>query len=146
MKLCEKCGQHPATHFWEESVGGKTSTLALCSHCAAESALGGDLFSFPLFGVSRGSEEACPLCGTTEGMIRKSGRFGCSACYDTFASRFDLTPYLGGAYQEKKQAPSAPVEEDLSALKRALQEAVKQEDYERAALLRDKIREKEGAK
>lgn len=144
--LCEKCGQYAATVFWEETVNGKKHSVALCPHCAAESGLGGELFSFPLFSFQKGREpeSACPGCGMTEREIRKTGQFGCSRCYDVFGPHFDFTPFLGKGYKEKaKEEQKEP--DELHQLRAALQEALKKEDYEQAAVLRDRIRAKEGA-
>ena len=95
---------------------------------------------------------ACPLCGTTLDRIRHSGKFGCSTCYDTFAKMLDLTPYVGKGYDGKSAEPPAEQQtptaqkaqiNELDALRAELKQAVAAEDYEKAAVLRDKIRAKE---
>ncbi len=80
-------------------------------------------------------EVVCPLCGQTLTKVKKEGKFGCSRCYDTFAPYLDLTPFVGTGYREKTE------KERAQDLKKQLQEALKKEDYEEAARLRDQIRE-----
>lgn len=153
---CEKCGKRPATFFYEENKMGKITKLQLCSHCAASLGLGekGDdpFFSFPLFfdgGVDK-KVKTCPSCGMTLSEIQRKGKFGCSACYDTFAPSLDLTPFVGKGYEgkteEKKAKEEKKKEDPISLLKKELKEALSREEYEKAAILRDQIRAEEGKK
>lgn len=160
--LCQHCGVKPATVFYRENKNGVRRELQLCPECAANMGIGElqDPFSsaFSLFSHSTPAkkEAACPLCGTTLSQIRRDGTFGCSRCYDTFANMLDLSPYVGTGYKltdanppkARPSAPDTPPKQDkdeLSTLKQELKNAVDAEDYERAAVLRDKIRAKEGA-
>ena len=98
-----------------------------------------------------GSGRRCPTCGMTESELQRTGRVGCADCYKTFEDI--LTPYirkLQGATAHVGQAPKTaenpaqPVENPVDSLKAKLSEAVKQENYEEAARLRDEIRRLEG--
>ncbi len=155
--LCQKCGLKTASVFYRENKNGTEREMHLCPDCAAEMGIGDlqeNLFSsFSLFAPHAEPKRiaACPLCGTTLSQIRKKGKFGCSTCYDTFSPLLDLTPYVGKGYEakeaarEEKEPPAT--EQKLSetdALKAELKKAVEAEDYERAAVLRDEIRAKEG--
>ena len=106
----------------------------------------------------------CPTCGTTYATFRARGRFGCPDDYAAF--RPALAPLLekihGTARHVGKRpaggaaaGPAAPVAtapavpalpagpgpaDRLRELKDLLQRAVRDEDYERAAELRDQIR------
>lgn len=157
--LCQHCGVKPATVFYRENKNGSERELHLCPECAAKLGIGDfqkDLFSsFSLFSPLAEPKQtaACPLCGTTLSQIRRNGKFGCSTCYDTFSPLLDLTPYVGKGYEEKREekpeepkaAPSGdPAEKELNTLKAQLKKAVADEDYEKAAVLRDQIRAKEG--
>ncbi len=165
MTLCEKCNQNPASVHYTVTLNHKTTTLHLCAHCAAKmglgnptSALGEDLFSsFPLFShlaaPKREADETCPRCHSTLDQIRKKGVFGCSECYDTFAEKLDLKPFVGEGYRGKKlaesaNAPAAKQKEKadpIASLRQKLAQALKEENYEEAARLRDEIRAGEGA-
>lgn len=151
QNYCEKCGMRPASVFYEENRNGKVTKIQLCSHCAGEMGLleqGKDsLFSFPLFFDQNPSQsgKVCPNCGMSLSAIQKGGKFGCSACYDTFSSVLDLTPFIGSGFQGQGDQKEEKKEEDpISKLKKELIEAVKREEYEKAAALRDKIRAEEG--
>jgi protein arginine kinase activator len=99
--------------------------------------------------------QACEHCGITWAEFRQTGLFGCSGDYVVFEK--DLTPLLqrahegathhtgkvpgraGGTGVPRKRAV------DLTKLRKELQRAVELEDYEKAARLRDQIREAEQA-
>ena len=90
---------------------------------------------------------ACPTCGSTWANFREKGLLGCPDCYDTFEEQ--LTPLLsraheGGVHHTGKHPTragmSAGLHRELSALRRELDEAIKAEEYERAASIRDRIR------
>lgn len=162
QRLCDHCGKQIATVNYHENKNGAVRDLHLCADCASKMGIGmfqEDLFaplsSFSLFTPAAGSVKkspACPLCGTTLAQIQKKGKFGCSSCYDTFAEKLDLTPYVGKGYhetnQEKEQTPvlekNTPKKDEVRELRTLLQKAIAAEDYEQAAKLRDEIRSKEG--
>lgn len=100
-----------------------------------------------------GGGRRCPTCGMTESELRRSGRAGCADCYSSF--RDILLPYikkLHGAAAHVGQAPAAvteagaeskPAVDPIEDLKSKLQEAIKTENYEEAARLRDEIKRRE---
>ena len=75
---------------------------------------------------------------------------GCADCYQTFEEL--LTPYIrklqgttahvGAA--PSPQTPEQPVKNQTAVLRSKLEDAIKQENYEEAAQLRDEIRRLEG--
>lgn len=167
--ICQRCGK-PASVFYRESVNGKTREMCLCASCAAKEGVGksnfhvpgfwdDDFFSaMPLFSDFFGTpvldrEAKCPRCGKTLRRIREDGRFGCSQCYELFGKDLDLKPFIGGGYKgkpltaaperdakkEKKESP----EQEIARLKEQLRQAIASEAYEKAAALRDEIRQKE---
>ena len=178
--LCEKCKKRTATVFYNENINGKTRAYSLCGECAAKLREKGDLqditsmigsFADPfsalhddLFGGFFGmpamktlaSEKKCPACGCSYADIADCGKVGCPTCYDTFGDELARTiQSIHGTTAHTGCVPSrhrAKQERaaQLNRLKKELQEAVQKEDYERAASLRDEIRnmqsetEKEG--
>lgn len=102
---------------------------------------------------------ACPTCGTTYEEFVKNSRFGCADCYHVFdllmgekirkiqenASHTGKHPKMRGkgqtgtAVTEKGQLTFTP-DEQIRQLERRLQAALKEEDYEEAAVCRDAIR------
>jgi len=88
----------------------------------------------------------CESCGTTHQDFKKGGRLGCEACYHVF--RPVLEPLLDGMHagiSHLGKIPSRSVEkktavENEDALRKALQKAVEEENYEKAAELRDRLK------
>lgn len=169
--LCNNCKKKEATCFIEKNINGKVTKYALCSDCAKKSGefefkpfsgmnfLGG-LFGFPEISreLIRGDEKKCTLCGSTFDEIVNAGKVGCAECYKVFAeelsptirrihgSRFHIGRKPGAIVSE--HAPdkeSGKVEDtgkaELKKLKKELGESIKCEDFEKAAELRDRIRE-----
>ncbi len=167
--LCEKCKKRTATVFYNENINGKTRSYSLCGDCAAKlrekrdlqditsmvdsfadpfSLLHNNLFG-GFFGMptvkSISSEKKCPNCGCTYSDIAKDGKVGCPTCYETFrdelsrmiASVHGTTSHTGNvpARHRAKQARA----EELKRLRRELNEAVQNENYEKAATLRDEV-------
>ena len=91
--------------------------------------------------------QSCPCCGLGFQEFRKTGRLGCSNDYRAFQDR--LEPFLlsvQGASEHVGKRPrrrGAVVDygPTLVRLRNELTDAVATEDYERASILRDKIKE-----
>jgi len=160
---CDDCGK-PANIRYVEIVDGETRTLHLCDGCANSRGMAISLapLAAPLVNMlmglleemgadERGSQDgaACPDCGLTVDEFRVGGKLGCSMCYETFTC--ELKPLLRrvhGSTQHTGSIPSrASADVELSRAARDLQleleRAVHAEEYERAAELRDRIRELE---
>ena len=98
----------------------------------------------------------CPCCGISFEEIAKSGEVGCADCYQFFRTR--LTPTIEklhgkaghlGKVPRRKQEEQKPVEKEqepnpLAKLKEELARAIEAQEFEQAAVLRDKIKEMEG--
>lgn len=100
----------------------------------------------------------CPKCGASFAEIAESGKMGCAQCYQVF--RKELLPTIQkvhGATRHTGKTPTGaalqvsqslgklvPVEETpLQKKKRELQQAIEAQEFERAAQLRDEIKEME---
>ena len=87
----------------------------------------------------------CPVCGFTQAEFKKHGRLGCSACYDTFSESLGSllkAMHKGTHHTGKRPARVARLQEiaeRMKTLQADLQKAVRAEDYENAAGLRDQI-------
>jgi len=77
-------------------------------------------------------EKICPQCGTFLSEVRTTGKLGCSHCHEAFSPELEyfFTP-------TNKTEETTHTHEDLTT---KLQNAIKKEDYELAATLRDKIK------
>ena len=80
----------------------------------------------------------CPACGLQYAAFRTAGRLGCPADYDAF--RPALEPLLDRIHRHTLHAGKAP---RAAGAHRHLAAAVAAEDYETAAALRDRLRQKE---
>jgi protein arginine kinase activator len=89
----------------------------------------------------------CKQCGLTFNDFCDIGRFGCGACYDAFREKLEdlLTRIHGGnRHCGLIQADSSLTSATFLKMKRLndeLKHAVEHEDYERAAALRDQIKD-----
>jgi protein arginine kinase activator len=160
--LCDHCGQNEAIIHLTQIVDNQMSTFHLCESCAAEKGLqpGTDSGDFPLSDflaqVGKASDTGtggpCTYCGLRIEEFRKTGRLGCSHCYVTFESNLKTllrrlhggTRHVGKVYLPPDSS-QAEQEERLAGLKLKLDRAVENEDFERAAQIRDLIRTLEGA-
>ncbi len=156
--LCEKCGKNHATTHIKTVVNGIVREYNLCDYCAASSgyatnsltgmlaSMFGDISNHGSFVETR----KCSVCGATFSDIAKSGKVGCSECYSTFYE--ELLPYLkrvhGSTKHVGKVPNSAPLvvvqkNETVEELRNELNRLVREENYEQAAIIRDKIKEME---
>ena len=171
MLLCDDCKKRPAKVHITKIINNSKTKLNLCEECARDyqkqHSLGFSLepsFSLHKFlaglldedfdagqGVSfaQPQQATCEKCGLTAEEFVKSGRLGCSMCYETFRRR--LEPLLARIHGNTKHTGKVPecAEENiryrktLDNLRRELQIQVSEEKYEEAAVTRDKIRELE---
>ena len=166
--LCEKCHQREAVVKFTQVIGNKKTTLNLCKVCAEKEGLTNPMLDISkVFGklivavlsehliseLDQHSDEGdkgrvCSGCGLSWADFMKTGRLGCPQCYDTFMEELKvLTRRIHGS--NKHIGNRLPVQigekkESVISLKRKLQDAIKKEEYELAAELRDRIREIEG--
>lgn len=165
--LCEICKKNQAKIHVTQIKDGKKISVHLCQECAHEKGVAGPTISTHfsvadlLAGLLKGHEEqagvsdvqrTCLECGLSYNSFKESGRFGCSHCYETFKE--ELQPLLQKIQKGTRHTGKIPqrcgeevlVERNIADLRRELQEAVSDENFERAARLRDQIRELEDKK
>ncbi|HEX7577982.1 MAG TPA: UvrB/UvrC motif-containing protein [Verrucomicrobiae bacterium] len=162
--LCTICKEKPATVHLTQIVGDKMQKLDLCEDCAKTKGIN-DPTSFGLadldlvlgLGASQQLEQAaggvelkCPRCGFTQADFKKSGRLGCPECYATFAE--GLAGLLKTMHKGTRHTGKAPEAlratrenaDRLKTLQTKLARAIKDENYEQAAQLRDEIKQLTG--
>ena len=159
--LCENCSGREATTHIKKVENGHATQMNLCSECARSLGYGDlfgdfgfslrDLFS-NLFGDSAlmlsDKSERCEKCGSSFNDIVKTGFVGCSECYRKFYDR--LLPSVQRIHgkalhtgkkpvniKENKERPTAQAL--IERLSKQMEEAVKSQNFEEAAALRDKI-------
>lgn len=161
--LCQFCKKRDATIHFTNVIGDKVEKIHLCRQCADEKGfdylkksnfamddLLSGLMSAAAGGAPAGTRNRCPNCGASLSSIMKAGKIGCSVCYGHFAD--ELMPSLRHVHGNTRHRGKAPTRHAgarrrtrIEDLRRELDEAVSKERYERAAELRDEIREIESA-
>lgn len=161
--MCDECGIRPATIRLMSIVDGEKTARSLCAHCLADvkksmphidlSGLDGMLASLLAATKKMGMQQqpdldiTCQNCGTTYEQFQKSGLLGCAGCYEAFQEPLEeLLKQVHGQTQHMGKAPGV-LETGIShkisiyTLKQQLKEAIAAEEYEQAAVLRDRIRQ-----
>ena len=161
--ICQLCRKNEATTFVKTVVNGQLSQLCLCESCARERGIGAifggvDIGDFlgGLF-MNQPAQEAvkrCGDCGVSYEEIVKSGKVGCPACYEVFKDQMaSMIKRVHGSTVHKGKRPGGSAlrvtEESneimpvnlLEEKQKQLSEAIAEQAFERAAILRDEIRE-----
>lgn len=167
---CEVCQERLATLHLTNYANGQKTEIHLCQTCAAEHGYIDtneeaytihDLLSGFFNVYSQSTEEAdrqkkreaeltCPQCQMTYQQFSKLGKFGCSTCYETFSDYLDPvfkrvhggnTKHVGKI--SKRQHAHLQHKRLIQTHRNELKELVKEEKFEEAAKLRDKIKELE---
>lgn len=161
---CQHCNNNEATTYIKKNINGKVSEMHLCSECAKELGVMEEFspesfFNDTFFGNFLGAGipamniisgiDHCECCGSTFNDIVKNGKVGCANCYSKFEEKLQpsITKMHGNAkhigknvtYTQEPDENAAEVSE-LENLKNQLKEAVKEQRFEDAAVLRDKIK------
>ncbi len=158
--LCQSCEKKQANTHIKTILNGELKEYDLCSECAKKlgygSVFGGFGFDLDkLFGsfmdgiAAPKTKKRCQCCGSSFEDIAKSGKVGCAECYDTFYE--ELLPSVqrihGRTSHMGKLAHSAGTEvklkNEIAKCRAELEQAIKAQEFERAAELRDKIIELE---
>ncbi len=166
---CQKCKVNDATTQIKRVVNGAYEEYTLCADCAHEMGFDNvfdtsmpDMFGGlikSIFGTAlpaRSQATRCEVCGSTYGDITNTGKVGCAHCYEVFLS--DILPSVKRIHgntthcgkspvTEAKEAPAESQqnkEDEISMLKAELEKAISEQNFERAAELRDMIKEREG--
>jgi protein arginine kinase activator len=159
--LCELCKKRNAKIYVKKVENGRMVEYNLCEICASQimgqtidiSDIDGEFlhslsdlltgFTYPE--TEPVKELKCQDCGMTYSEFQQTGKFGCGKCYETFSDQLiPLLKSIQGAVQHAgKNPPGKELRVELKKLKEDLKISIKKEEYERAAVIRDKIRELE---
>ncbi len=147
--ICDACSKLIATQFIMPHIPMPVTREALEK---AKEAMG----KSGVAGVAPVGDEAeaapditCKNCGMSFKEFQKAGRLGCAECYKAFNETLEpILERIHGSQpaQHTGRKPGAPkadsrasVRQRVQTLKRQMDAAVKEENYERAAKLRDEI-------
>lgn len=151
MHLCEECARNKSTQMEQQfGLGDLLAGLSDVSKTPAK--------------ADEKNVLICSSCGLNYEDFRKFGRLGCGQCYTSFkdhlagllrkihgSNRHLGKVPMGAASGESEPSTTVPAkvsailppavdQESIDDLRRQLHEAIEAEDFEKAALLRDKIR------
>ena len=161
-RICQECGQRKAAVDFTDFVDGKPVLSHLCDECY------GKKKGLPPLSAAKVLEQIvgtiapqlqkqlqklggrqCPECGISYLEFRQALQLGCPKDYEVFAEPLDdLLKRLHGASRHTGKVPVGAAQKGsrnlrLAVLGRKLEGAVNEEDFERAAKLRDEIRKVE---
>lgn len=164
---CTGCGEREGVVSLTQIEDGEVRTGSLCAKCAAEKGLdtGIGLVDTPLGGfiaalgdsidrdapLTAALEVRCKGCGASLKDFRETGRVGCAECYTEFDPPLrELLRRLHGSTHhtgmrftaEVEGAPDAP-RPSAPDLREQLRQAIEAEQFERAAELRDQLKQRE---
>ena len=150
---CHHCDSQATVHL-TQIINGQMHKMDLCEACAQEKgvtnpdnlSIGNLLDENPSKVDASTASMTCESCGTTHQDFKKGGRLGCEACYHVF--RPVLEPLLDGMHAGVKhfgKVPSRSVQkksddDSEELLSKELKKAVEEENYEKAAKLRDRLK------
>ena len=167
--LCEKCKKNEATVHMTHYISGKSVTKHLCDECFKKenenspvenfgSSVAEILFNIKKFANSvtnaadtpapAAAGPECPRCGLSLQKLRDShGELGCPECYQTFKVMLkdtlvniqNGTIHLGKRPASQKAATPALREAEITRLQEEIKKHIAAEDYEAAAVCRDRI-------
>jgi protein arginine kinase activator len=158
-KLCQVCGKREAKIHFTEIREGKKTEMHICEQCAHEKNMS---MAFPAVlsqlvkGVPPAPRESeavpatCPGCGLAYAEFKAKGRLGCPRCYAAFGPvLIPLLEKVHGASAHRGKTPervkgAIASRKEVTEVEEQLNAAVANEEYEKAAQLRDRLREMKG--
>jgi len=164
--LCERCKKNEATYHITKIIDNNKQELNLCEKCAKDSGefsfIGKLDINSPLTfqniisgimeyinqpsEIEKTYEIKCNNCGTSYSEFKKKGYLGCSECYINFESNINpVIKRVQGNIKHigkipKRQGKDIINKNEVNNLKNMLQTAIENEEYEKAAEIRDKIK------
>ena len=157
---CKICHKNEPKYFFRSLIANEAVDTFICEECFRKATQGGEALGVigeDIIVNNEGTDNLrpttqnvmelkCSHCETNLGEISKTGRFGCERCYDIFS---DLIAIADAQIDTKEKS----LKEDLGdkadesvefgkikALENKMQSAIKNEDYESAAKIRDEIK------
>lgn len=162
--LCSLCHENESVMFVEQTNVSPKKRMNICLECAKqfgvmpnskvkEKSLAALYEAFLRYGTveevekkSPDKSKLCPVCGISLFQIKKNQTVGCSECYEVFKKELSsifknigvTTKYSGS--MPKRLSKFNSVLTSRIAIQGKLEESLKHEDYEKAAVYRDYLR------
>lgn len=159
--LCDLCKKNPANFHYTKIINGKVEEIHLCSQCSKEKEeLNSDLSIHNLLtglidsiqgdNIKKEEEELyCDKCKLTYRQFKSIGKLGCDKCYENFKLKLD--PLIKGIQASSHHLGKIPnrasktlkLEREILKEKAYIEKLVEKEEFEQAAIVRDRIKELE---
>jgi protein arginine kinase activator len=159
--ICQRCNENIATVHLTKIEQKKKLEFHLCENCAERQGVTSESEGFSvqnfLSKVAKASEiktvvpveegpAPCPTCGLSFATFRTAGRLGCSDDYEHFKTH--LVPLIEKIHNSSQHVGKVPKRlttrmerlKIIENLKREQEKTIRDENYERAGELRDRIR------
>lgn len=155
---CEFCNDAATVHL-KQVLNDETFEMHLCERCAEERGIT-DPAGFSLSNLLGGTGDkaeipelkaiaACPSCEFSLQEMKSVGRLGCPECYEVFNSEVvGMLSSMHRGTEHTGKRPEGMVDETanrdaIAQARQDLQSAIENENFEKAAKLRDTIKELE---
>ncbi|SES17353.1 UvrB/UvrC motif-containing protein [Salipaludibacillus aurantiacus] len=166
--LCQECQERPASLHFTKIINGEKTEIHVCETCAKDKGdqfQGSNNFSIHQLlsglldaGQSLSASQSqpykktqpdlkCPSCGMEYKQFAKVGRLGCADCYRTFNQKLEpvFKRIHGGNSVHsgkipKRKGKDLHVHREIENLKEKMKKLIEQEEFEKAAETRDRIR------
>jgi len=159
---CQRCNSKEAIIRLTQVINGQKIEKQLCEECAKELQINinipnlpsmpfplifGGLLGFnPTHNVVGSKEVVCSNCGISFAEFNRTGRLGCPECYENLKPQIEfLVKRIHGNSVHSGKIPlrtgkSIILSKKLKALRKELENAIASEEYEKAAELRDQLK------
>ena len=161
--LCQNCQKRIANVHYTQIINDQKVEMYLCDQCAKSneklsfsSSFSVEDFLSEILGIKSSTQSyavpiqkqvVCDKCEMSYEEFEKAGRLGCSDCYEAFKERLEvLMKRLHGNVEYRGKFPKNICDKQKASmekvkLKELLNKFIQEEEYEKAAQIRDKIRE-----
>ncbi|HLR79814.1 MAG TPA: UvrB/UvrC motif-containing protein [Bacillota bacterium] len=167
---CQECHKREATLHFTQVIHGNKLEVHVCEVCAKKKGyMSSPEEAYTLHDLLTGlfnidspkvhNQEAslnqvkgvrCPKCDLSFAEFKRIGKFGCATCYETFSDRIDPilrrvhsgnTKHIGKI--PKRKGGNLHLKKKVEAYRSELDSLIQNEAFEKAAIVRDKIKELE---
>lgn len=149
--MCEECGLSGANVHLTQILQDETRVFHLCEDCARKRGISISINDEQTVQIestespSTETEKSCSHCGLKLSDFRTKGWLGCSQCYSSFEPEIDelLVQVHGSSIHKGKKYSKLSQEalntDQIKKLRLKLAMAIRNEEFEQAAAIRDKI-------
>jgi protein arginine kinase activator len=155
MKKCDECGVNPANVHLTQIINNETTMMSLCDKCARKKGITISIDENAMMQSAAGEDEEykglkCPGCGLEYLEFKAKGWLGCAECYSAFGKEIDqllIGVHGSSEHKGKRYGGYAAPGRDQAGIRRLrqrLQTAIRNEEFELAAEIRDTINQRAG--